>query len=85
MLVPLNEFCCCAWTLVFAAAPPPAVADLVTVPDRLAACRVMLGGLGPEVIAPLVTVTVMVVEASVVSPEGGWAVTIQVPSGTNRR
>ena len=51
-------------------------------PDRLAACNVMLGGFGPEVITPPETITVMEVEASVVSPEGGWAVMTQVPSPT---
>ena len=53
-------------------------------PDRLAVCKVMLGGFGPEVITPPVTVTVMEVAASVVSPKGGWAVTTQVPSPTNK-
>ena len=72
----------CAKTLVFWAAPAPAVADLNTVPDRLAAFKVMLGGFGPEVMTPPETVTVMEVGASVVSPKGGWAVTTQVPSGT---
>ena len=71
MLVPLGEFCSCAWTLVFGAAAPPAVADSLTVPDRLAASRAMLGGFGPEVITPPATVTVMEVAASVVSFEGG--------------
>ena len=36
-----------------------------------------------EVITPPATTTVMEVAASVVSPEGGWAVTTQVPSATN--
>ena len=69
-------------TLAFWAGVVPS--DSCTVPDRLAACKVMLGGFGPEVITPPETVTVMEVEASVLSPEGGWAVMTQVPSATNK-
>ena len=78
MLVPLGEFCCCAWTLVFTAGPPPAVADWSTVPDTLGTAKVMSGD--PEVIDPPEITTVVEVAASVVSPVGGWAVMTQVPS-----
>ena len=59
--------------------------DSVTVPERLAAFKVMLGGFGPAVMTPPETVTVIDVAASVLSLPGGWAVMTQVPSGTKKR